>query len=282
MNHEPRTMNRTCVAWLLIACSFFPAVAHAQIPHLIRYQGFLKDSQGVPLEGPYTLTFRLYPAATGGTPLWTEAQPGVAVTQGSFSVLLGSVTSLASTDWGSPLWLSIQVGADPELAPRQQITSVPLAIRAGVAESLTTPVTTSNITDDVNRLMPTGAIILWDGASCPAGYARLSSMDGKFLVSGSTSSAAAGGSHTKDLRHVHTVPSHTHPLPDVTRAIGWNTGAGYNFGPWGDPAPAVDVVTFNAMSTQGDGGQTTSASTTDLSAVDIRPAYATILLCKKN
>ena len=32
--------------------------ASAQVPKLIRYQGQAVDSAGVPLEGPYTLTFR--------------------------------------------------------------------------------------------------------------------------------------------------------------------------------------------------------------------------------
>ena len=45
--------------------------------------------------------------------------------------------------WGKgrskPLWLSIQVNTDPELSPRQQITSVPLAILAESAGALTDP-----------------------------------------------------------------------------------------------------------------------------------------------
>ena len=45
-----------------------------------------------------------------------------------------------------PLWISIQVGTDPELSPRQQITSVPLAIRAERAEQLTQPITPALIT----------------------------------------------------------------------------------------------------------------------------------------
>ena len=40
-------------------------VAFAQVPHLVRYQGQAVDSHGIPLEGPYVLTFRLYDATTG-------------------------------------------------------------------------------------------------------------------------------------------------------------------------------------------------------------------------
>ena len=109
----------------------------AQVPHLIRYQGQAVDTNGVPLEGPYTLTFRLYDAETAGTVVWQEPpQPNVPITKGYFSVLLGQVTAL-NANWSMPLWLSVQVNTDPELAPRQRITSVPLAVRAESAEQLT-------------------------------------------------------------------------------------------------------------------------------------------------
>ena len=126
---------------LLCALSFMSAVlcvpiAQAQVPRLIRYQGQAFDRKGVPLEGPYDLTFRLYDADTGGTKLWEERQAQVGLSQGQFDVLLGQVTPMATIAWSAPCWLSLQVGAEPELAPRQQITSVPLAVRAGTAEQL--------------------------------------------------------------------------------------------------------------------------------------------------
>src|SRR3989338_7137931 len=100
---------------------------YAEVPHLIRYQGQAVDSNGVPLEGPYTLTFRLYDAETGGTELWKEEQTSVQLTGGHFSVLLGQQTPLSPTmDWSVPCWLSVQVNGEPELTPRPRITSVPL------------------------------------------------------------------------------------------------------------------------------------------------------------
>lgn len=153
MNSEHRTTNLLGFIFLPIVFFVVCLPTHAQVPRLIRYQGHLEDAQGVPLEGPYTLTFRLYAAVTGGTPLWTEAQSNVPVTKGSFSVLLGSGTTLPAgapgldaIDWSTPSWLSIQVNVDPELAPRQQITSVPLAIRAERAEQLTQAITPALIT----------------------------------------------------------------------------------------------------------------------------------------
>src|SRR3989338_4997845 len=121
---------------LLTSVLLASSVVFADVPHLIRYQGTAVDVQGVPLEGPYTLTFRLYEAASGGTKVWEETQPDVPLAQGHFSVLLGSVTSLTTMDWATPYWMAILVNGE-ELLPRQPITSVPLAIRSEAADTAT-------------------------------------------------------------------------------------------------------------------------------------------------
>ncbi|MBI2885248.1 MAG: hypothetical protein HYY15_03640 [Candidatus Omnitrophica bacterium] len=117
-----------------VSC-LLPALASGDIPKLIRYQGQALDANGVPLEGPYTLTFRLYDAETAGTKIWEETQTSVPISSGQFSVLLGQVAPF-TTDWSAPSWLSLQVGAEAELSPRQRITAVPLALRAETAERL--------------------------------------------------------------------------------------------------------------------------------------------------
>lgn len=135
--HATWTQRGRGLGLSLLLTSLLPLrPAFAQVPQLIRYQGQAVDSQGVPLEGPYTLTFRLYDAATAGTLLWQEPQNNVTLSKGHFSVLLGQVTPLTAMDWSKSCWLSIQVGAQPELSPRQQLTSVPLAIRAQTAEQV--------------------------------------------------------------------------------------------------------------------------------------------------
>ncbi len=130
---------------LNLLCFLSCAALAFAAPPLVRYQGQAVNSQEVPLEGPYDLTFRLYPVATMGTAVWTETQAGVPLTHGLFSVLLGQVTSLAAVDWSQPLWLGVQVNADAELAPRQQITHVPLAVRADEAVALTQPMAPAGI-----------------------------------------------------------------------------------------------------------------------------------------
>jgi hypothetical protein len=69
--------------------------------------------------------------------LWTETQ-NVTVTNGAFNVLLGSVTPLANTLFtsGGERYLGVKVGADPEMAPRFQLTSVAFAFHATEADGV--------------------------------------------------------------------------------------------------------------------------------------------------
>lgn len=92
------------------------------------YQGYLKQS-GAPVNGAQTLTFRLYPVATGGTALRTVGPVSVSVQNGLFTVELdfGNVWD------GSDRYLEVQVGATV-LSPRVKITRTPYAIRASYAE----------------------------------------------------------------------------------------------------------------------------------------------------
>ena len=113
--------------------AIYSTAVSAQVPHLIRYQGQAVDSKGVPLKDNHNLTFRIYDADERGNKLWEETQNGIPLTNGYFSVLLGQVKSLNEFDWNKSLWLSAQVDTNPELSPRQRLTSVPYAI---VAEQL--------------------------------------------------------------------------------------------------------------------------------------------------
>ena len=132
-------------AIFLLLTSLLPtSQTFAQVPHLIRYQGQAVDSQGIGLEGPHTIRFQLYDALVGGNTLWGETVTDCPMTQGNFDALLGQITPLANFDWSKPVWLGVQIlttgnpdTSPPELTHRQQITSVPVALRAEGAERLT-------------------------------------------------------------------------------------------------------------------------------------------------
>ena len=116
----------------------------------IAYQGRLADSAGNPLTSTLNMSFRLYSAVTGGTPLWTEqwtGSNGVKVSDGLFNVMLGSLTPIPQSviTGNANLFLGITVGNDDEMTPRVQLGSVPFAVQA-----LTVPdgsITTAKIAD---------------------------------------------------------------------------------------------------------------------------------------
>jgi hypothetical protein len=107
-----------------------PAIAQAQVPGKLGYQGRLLDSSGSPVVGPLSVTFNIYSTATLGTPLWTEAQT-VVFEEGFYSVYLGDVTPFPSTLFsGAELYLELAPGTSGPLSPRQRIDSVAYALMA--------------------------------------------------------------------------------------------------------------------------------------------------------
>jgi len=101
----------------------------------IPYQGRLTDASGNLLNGTYTMTFNLYNVSANGSALWTEPWTGgnaVQVTNGLFSVMLGSLTPIPQSVFtgNASLWLGVTVGTDSEMTPRVQLGTVPFAVQA--------------------------------------------------------------------------------------------------------------------------------------------------------
>ena len=123
--------------FLLAATLIYTFTASAAIPHLINFQGKATDKAGMPLNGTYNLTFRIYNVETAGTAKWSETQPAITISNGIFQVQLGSVTPL-NLAFDEPYWISIEINTDSEMSPRTRLASVPYAYKA---ESLSdTPV----------------------------------------------------------------------------------------------------------------------------------------------
>lgn len=122
-------------AVVLIALSV--GLVFSEVPQLINYQGLLADGSGNPINGTRSIQFSIYDAATGGTALWTEDQT-VTVSDGLFSVLLGSVTPLPYDLFkGGERYLALKVGGDPEMSPRKRLVSVGYSFRANDADHFT-------------------------------------------------------------------------------------------------------------------------------------------------
>jgi hypothetical protein len=101
------------------------------VPMLINYQAKLVDDSNDPITGTVSVTFRLYDAVEGGTQLWTEDHSSIQTNNGLISVLLGSVSPFNQNDFsGIYCFLETDVYGYGILDPRQQLTSVPYAIKA--------------------------------------------------------------------------------------------------------------------------------------------------------
>lgn len=152
-------MKRSFAALLASCMLVASATAIADIPRTMNFQGQLTDSGGSPVDATLPMTFRLYTTDSGGMAVWSETKPAVVVAHGIFTVLLGSPTPIP-LPFDVQYWISIQVGDDDEMAPRQPLAANPYAHRAARAD----------------------AVAL---ASCPAGMTKVS-------MPGSTLCFAAG------------------------------------------------------------------------------------------
>ena len=97
-------MRRVLMAVLsAVVCSLLGAALYGQesawrgpstngsLPRLIRYDGFLRDASGKAVSGAVNVSFSLYAAQEGGSPLWWETQTVQADAQGRYGVLLGAM-----------------------------------------------------------------------------------------------------------------------------------------------------------------------------------------------
>lgn len=117
------------------------AIALAEVPKPINYQGRLTDALGEPVaDGSYNVVFTIYNDPTlsgGGNIVWSSGSQAVTTSNGLFSYLLGSnvafPTDIVSD---SARYLGIKVESDPEISPRTKFTSVMFAYHAATADGL--------------------------------------------------------------------------------------------------------------------------------------------------
>ena len=113
-------------------------LSHAAAPAQLPVQARLLDAQGTPIEAPTTVSFALYTAPTGGSPVFSELRT-VDPDDGYFALFLGDVSPLdwSIIDGSAPLYLGITLADSAEL-PRQAVGTVPFAAfadRAARADS---------------------------------------------------------------------------------------------------------------------------------------------------
>lgn len=110
---------------LLLTAATSARATQSALPGTIQaYAGRLTTANGTAAaDGAYDFNFALYDAPEGGSLLWSEAQSGVPLSSGAFTVQLGQVHPLPA---GAAGWLSVEVRGPGEAAftpllPRQAL-----------------------------------------------------------------------------------------------------------------------------------------------------------------
>ena len=173
---------------LLLVLTLTPWVAPAQPspnpPGQMSYQGFLTDTNGLPLATNtpvnYTLKFRIYSVFTNGSPVWGEQQV-VTVDRGYFTVLLGRGSSIAGAPFTNDLtgifsdptnparYLGITVTeiSSTEIAPRLRLLASPYAFLAQKATAVLSP-DGSNLVTAANGQLTVNGLIAGNGSGLTA------------------------------------------------------------------------------------------------------------------
>lgn len=116
-------------AWAAIGQAIPHWQTSPRVPNVLTYQGMLRQPDGTPLDGTYEMTFRLYDDPIAGSIRHSEVINNVVVREGLFTVLLGDTTPIDPTAFEGPLYIGVQVGTEPEMAPRQRIAPVAYAVQ---------------------------------------------------------------------------------------------------------------------------------------------------------
>jgi hypothetical protein len=101
----------------------------------IPIQGRITDDVGDPLNGTYSVVFRIYDVYSGGVPL-CESSKTIELLNGLFSTYINGVGCQID---GRQLYLGVEVDGDGEMTPRQYIDNAPYAwsLRPGAVISET-------------------------------------------------------------------------------------------------------------------------------------------------
>lgn len=128
-----RAGNRAFGVALIFICA--RALAAAEAPAPLSFEGRLLRSDGTGETGAVTLILRLYETATGGTDVWSEMHPLILAAGGYYAVELGGDRALPPFD-GRPYWLGVQVFGELEMSPRTRVASVAYALRSNSAANV--------------------------------------------------------------------------------------------------------------------------------------------------
>ena len=157
--------------------------AAAQVPQKLRHQGRLMNDAGEPVTGEKRVTFTLYDSETGGAVLWQAEKQVEFDESGFYAITLGGDSNPIEPETleGGDVYLSIQVGDNPEMTPRHALHTAPFSVIAERARDVTEgSIESSDLSDDFSlgsdRLEET---TLGD-VNCPDGQVPIAQSNGQY------------------------------------------------------------------------------------------------------
>jgi microcystin-dependent protein len=260
---------------MFVACAI---TVTAQVPYSFNYQGVLRGGSGELLVPPLqrTVDFRLYNSAGSATPLWGRSYTVLLDTNGLFNVELSdsgaalSSGKLVTTPHplnivvanNPALYLGLTVNGATEIAPRQQLLSVPYAMMAGDVNSASGEFSVTGALTAKNGVkvlppsviegfgtIPIGGIIMWSGAKTdlPDGWLVCDGTSGtpnlcdKFIVgAGNNYGVGVTGGVVNVTLTTPQIPAHGHDFHDgffseVSEAVEYPDGGA-------EPVPSSKTV----------------------------------------
>ncbi len=153
----------------LIALLSLALTAQAAVPAEMNHSGRLLDSAGVPLDGTFPLTFRLYTAPSGGTDVWNSTE-SVDFDNGYYNVTLGD-SGLTEDLFMDDIYLSLAVDGGAELSDRLHLVTVPYAFVAnsvdgGLVDASEVQVDGTTVIDATGQMVAPGSL---GGLACSSG-----------------------------------------------------------------------------------------------------------------
>ena len=166
-------------SWFLLPLFLAFASANLLAQATLSIQGTIQKSFGGAVDdGKYSLTFRLYTAESGGSPVWFETQSEIEVIGGVYSALLGAAKPLDAA-FNTVYYLGISVDGGQELTPRTRLTSAPYALSL-IGQGNTFP---SSGTVGVGTVSPEAGNNLHVHNASGAAIALISSADNAAILS---------------------------------------------------------------------------------------------------
>lgn len=184
---KARVLAIAAIAIVLAAAS---AAVYADVPSRISYQGRLTNDLGQPVDSVTNITFVLYEDSLGTAQLWEETHPSVKITNGLFTVLLGSINpNLMAQFEGKERWLGIKIGDGAVMMQALPIVSSTYAFKsqrtdsAAVAKAVVdNAITSAKILNGTIQLVDlgqngaaAGEVIKWTGSAWDAGADEIGS-----------------------------------------------------------------------------------------------------------